>query len=207
MRVIWEAFGPIHLIDEEEHRGQLINQQRRLSTQEVTAVFRQIVIHFRKRSSPSLPTWNTYRRIKSGRVPRTGWLEQRPVIQADIYIKDGFRAFASVVTQCHCLRQPGRNDDVVHRAMRRSWIRIPSRPPDSQKTERRWFFEEWSAVLSSKQFFHRAHREKEPPLNPWKFEKPILLVERQSVRVFGINDDASGSHFPAVQHGSVERIH
>lgn len=92
-------------------------------------------------------------------------------------------------------------------AMRRSWIRIPSRPPDSQKTERRRFFEEWSAVWSSKQFFHRAHREKEPPLNPWKFEKPILLVERQSVRVFGINDDASGSHFPAVQHGSVERIH
>lgn len=38
MRVIWEAFGLIHLLDEEEHRGQLIKQQRRLSTQEVTAL-------------------------------------------------------------------------------------------------------------------------------------------------------------------------
>ena len=38
MRVIWEVFGLIHLIDEEEHRGQLINQHRHLSTQAVTAL-------------------------------------------------------------------------------------------------------------------------------------------------------------------------
>lgn len=79
---------------------------------------RQIAIHFRKRSGPSLPTWNTYRRIKSGRMPSTGCLEQRPVIQADIYIKDGFRALDSVATQCDCLRQPVRNDDAVHRVSR-----------------------------------------------------------------------------------------
>lgn len=58
-----------------------------------------------------------------------------------------------------------------------------------------------------KQLLHRAHREEEPPLNLWEFEKSVLPVKRQSRGVFRINDDAGRSHFPAVQQGSVERVH
>src|SRR5579883_282623 len=64
-----------------------------------------------------------------------------------------------------------------------------------------------ATALLTKQLLHRAHREEEPPLNPWKFKKPIFLVKRQSSGVFRVNDDASRSQFAAVLQSSIQRVH
>ena len=38
MKVVWDFIGPVHLIDEEENRGQLINKRKYLSMRDVSAL-------------------------------------------------------------------------------------------------------------------------------------------------------------------------
>jgi len=57
----------------------------------------------------------------------------------------------------------------------------------------------------SKELYHGAHRQEEPSLDSGEFEKSILLVKRNCRSVFRIDDDACGSHFPAVVKSSIER--
>src|SRR5207244_4103053 len=55
-----------------------------------------------------------------------------------------------------------------------------------------------NSVRLSKQLFHGAHRQEEPSLDSGEFEKSILPIKRECCSVLRVDDNACGSHFPAV---------